>query len=156
MNPTHLLDAADHLAGESRPGAPRQVNLRRAVSSVYYALFHWLAKCAADSLVGVTEHSGESWTRVYRALNHRDLRHRCRKGCIPSSTPHELRRLGAELVRMQPLRHGADYNPVARFTKKDVLAHVDEARGILEDLEDAALPDRRLFAVHVLFKERRD
>lgn len=23
MNPTHLLDAADHLVGEDRPGAPR-------------------------------------------------------------------------------------------------------------------------------------
>lgn len=127
VNPNHLLDAADHLVSERRPGAPRQANLRRAVSSVYYALFHWLAQCAADSLVGVAETAGDSWTRVYRALNHRDLRQRCRKGCIPLSTP-----------------------------QTEVLAHVEDARGILADLQGAAPSAKRAFAVHVLFRERRD
>lgn len=152
----HLLDAAEHLVREGRSGAPRQVNLRRAVSSVYYALFHWLARCAADSLVGAAETGGESWTRVYRALNHRDLRKRCQQGRIPSSSPRALRRFGAEIVSMQPARHGADYNPAVRFTKRDVLAHVQEARGILQDLEHTSFSERRVFAVHVLFRERRD
>lgn len=156
MDPTHLLDAADHLVSERRPGAPRQVNLRRAVSTVYYALFHWLARCAADSLVGVGETSGESWARVYRALNHRDLRQRCQKGRVPPSTPYPLRQLGTALVQLQPIRNGADYNPVVRLAKRDVLAQVDEARRILEDLESATPSDRRAFTVHVLFKERRD
>lgn len=156
MNPTHLLDAADHLVGEDRPGAPRQVNLRRAVSTVYYALFHWLARCAADSLVGVGETSTGTWVRVYRALNHRDLRQRCRQTRIPSSTPDALGRFGAALVRLQPLRNRADYNPAARFAKRDVLAQVDAARGILDDLESTTQSERRAFAVHVLFAERRD
>lgn len=133
----HLLDAAEHLVREGRSGAPRQVNLRRAVSSVYYALFHWLARCAADSLVGAAETGGESWTRVYRALNHRDLRHRCRSGRMPSSMPQELRRLGSALVRLQPIRNGADYNPTMRF-------------------DNTAQSKKCAFAVHVLFKERRD
>lgn len=156
MNPTHLLDAAGHLVSERRPGAPRQANLRRAVSTVYYALFHWLARCAADSLVGVRETSGESWTRVYRALNHRDLRQRCLMGRVPPATPHALRRLGAELVRLQSIRNAADYNPAVRFAKNDVLTHVDVARGILEDLESPTPSDKRAFAVHVLFRQRRD
>lgn len=156
VNPTHLLDAADHLVSERRPGAPRQANLRRAVSTVYYALFHWLARCAADSLVGVREPSGESWVRVYRALNHRDLRQRCQKGRVPPSTPYPLRQLGTALVQLQPIRNGADYNPVVRLAKRDVLAQVDEARRILEDLESATPSDRRAFTVHVLFRERRD
>lgn len=156
LNPNHLLDAADHLVSERRPGAPRQVNLRRAVSTVYYALFHWLAGCAADSLVGAAETPGESWTRVYRALNHRDVRQRCHKGGVPPSTPYPLRQLGTALVELQRIRNGADYNPVVRLARKDVLARVDEARRILEDLERATPADRRAFTVHVLFKERRD
>lgn len=156
LNPKHLLDAADHLVSERRPGAPRQANLRRAVSTVYYGLFHWLAGCAADSLVGVAEASGESWTRVYRALNHRDLRQRCQKGQVPPSTPYPLRRLATAVVRLQPIRNGADYDPTVRFAKQDVLAYVDEARRILEDLERVSPADRRAFTVHVLFKERRD
>ena len=156
MNPTHLLDAADHLISERRPGAPRQANLRRAVSTVYYALFHWLARCAADSLVGVGETPGESWTRVYRALNHRDLRQRCLKGRVPPATPYPLRQLGTALVQLQPIRNGADYNPAVRLAKRDVLAQVDAARGILDDLERTTQSERRAFAVHVLFAERRD
>ena len=38
------------------PGADAQERTSSAVG--------WLAKCAADSLVGVAETSGESWTRV--------------------------------------------------------------------------------------------
>ena len=75
---------------------------------------------------------------------------------MPPSAPSELRRLAAALVRMQPLRNGADYNPTMRFTKKSVLVYVEEARRILEDLANIAPSDKCAFAVHMLFKERRD
>ncbi len=42
MNPDHWLDAAKRLLEQPRRGAPRQVDLRCAVSLIYYALFHWL------------------------------------------------------------------------------------------------------------------
>ena len=52
MNPDHWLDAATRLLHQPRRGAPRQVDLRCVVSLSYYALFHWLANCAANALAG--------------------------------------------------------------------------------------------------------
>ena len=37
MNPKDFLDVADELIAP-RPGRPRQANLRRAKSSIYYAV----------------------------------------------------------------------------------------------------------------------
>ena len=45
-----LLDQADHLAALDAK-RPKQANLRRAVSSAYYALFHLLVEEAAATLV---------------------------------------------------------------------------------------------------------
>ncbi len=75
---------------------------------------------------------------------------------MPSSMPQELRRLGSALVRLQPIRNGADYNPTMRFDKKSVVTYMEEARRILDDLENTAQSKKCAFAVHVLFKERRD
>ncbi|HQZ68834.1 MAG TPA: hypothetical protein PLY87_27290 [Planctomycetaceae bacterium] len=46
-----LLQQAESLARLDQRGAPRQANLRRAVSSTYYALFHFLVdeSCKASA-----------------------------------------------------------------------------------------------------------
>ena len=56
MNPDDLIRIAEHLASggvRGRIGRPVQAELRRAVSATYYALFHALARCCANMLVGV-------------------------------------------------------------------------------------------------------
>ena len=104
MNPSHWLDAADQLVNEARPGAPRQVNLRCAVSMVYYALFHWLANCVADVLAGATRPTDHGWVRVYRGVDHRQVKQQCRQGRIPTHLAPTLRRFAAELAEMQGRR----------------------------------------------------
>ena len=47
MAPGHLLQMAADLV-EINPGRPRRAYLCRAVSTVYYALFHCLARSCAD------------------------------------------------------------------------------------------------------------
>lgn len=49
MTPHDLVAAAQDLVGDGK-GAPRQANLRRAISTAYYDLFHCLAECCADAL----------------------------------------------------------------------------------------------------------
>jgi hypothetical protein len=52
IHPGELLDLADRLAGRgSGPGRPRMIELRRAVSSAYYALFHELAWRGTEALL---------------------------------------------------------------------------------------------------------
>ena len=154
MNPEHWLDVAEQLLRDPRRGAPRQVNLRCAVSLVYYALFHWLANCAADALAGTAKPRDGSWTRVYRGLQHHQVRNECRKGRIPKRFPTSIRRFATEVATMQNRRHRADYDPQARFSKGDALAFLRNANSILNDLQTATPAEKRAFAIHVLFKER--
>ena len=53
--PRDLIATARRTVGTG-PGAPRQSDLRRAVSTAYCALFHCLARSSADTLVGKTRH----------------------------------------------------------------------------------------------------
>src|SRR5207237_8369588 len=63
-----LLELADHLA-RREPRRPKQVSLRRAISSAYYAVFHALAFLCAETLVGGSK-SWQAVTPVYRSLDH--------------------------------------------------------------------------------------
>ena len=53
-DPDHLLDQADRLIASTGGGTARQVDLRRAISNAYYALFHAVTAQAVDDLVGST------------------------------------------------------------------------------------------------------
>ena len=68
MNSRDLIETARRLA-DSAVVLPTQTDLRRAVSAAYYALFHCLARTAADLLTGSSTDSPE-WHQVYRALEH--------------------------------------------------------------------------------------
>lgn len=61
MNPHDLIETARRLAG-ANPGqpTPTQADLRRTVSTAYYALFHCLAGAAADLLVGRTSRGSDA------------------------------------------------------------------------------------------------
>lgn len=155
LNPEHWLGAAEQLLNQPRRGAPRQVDLRCAASHVYYALFHWLANCAADALAGAAKPRDRSWTRVYRGLEHRHVREQCRRGRLPGGLPSSIRRFAAEVVVMQETRHRADYDPDTRFSKNDVTAFLAKANRILRDLQSTTPTEKRALAIHVLFKERR-
>ena len=51
LNPDHLLDQAERLTTAPGSGPPRQADLRRAISTAYYAVFHAIATDAADQFV---------------------------------------------------------------------------------------------------------
>ena len=154
MNPHHWLDAATQLLHQPRLGAPRQVDLRCAVSLIYYALFHWLANCAADALAGATKPRGGSWTRVYRGLQHRQVREQCRRGRRPGGLPSSIHRFATTIVVMQARRHSADYDPDTRFAKSEVVAFLGRARRVIRDLQGTTPAEKRALAIHVLFRER--
>jgi hypothetical protein len=77
LNPEHLLDQADELAAPPASGAPRQANLRRAVSTAYYALFHAILTDVADQLVGKGQRDTPQYALVYRSVSHRHLNELC-------------------------------------------------------------------------------
>lgn len=136
-------------------GRPRQANLRRAVSTTYYALFHCLAACCADMLVGSagSDRSEQAWRQTYRALLHGPARQRCAHDNI-EWFPNEIQDLANVFVNMQTKRHSADYDPEAAFSKPEVIQDIDETENVIRQFPQASRKDRRAFAIYLLFKIR--
>ena len=161
VNPRDLIRIALYLAsGElnDRVGRPRQTELRRAVSCAYYALFHTLARCCADTLVGVSaaSRSQGAWRQTYRALEHGPTKNRCSRQNMLNRFPREIRSFGKLFVDMQRERHAADYNPDARFSRSDVMQMIEETARNITRFNRVAVKDKRAFAVYVLFNLRQD
>ena len=151
---TDLIATARDLVGSGR-GRPRQTNLRRAVSTAYYALFHCLAACCADTLVGGSgaNRDADAWRQAYRALQHRQARQRS-ESATHRSFPSEVARFATLFADMQDRRHAADYDPYTRFSKASVVQSIDATDDAITEFLKAPAKDRRAFAVYALLPLR--
>ena len=151
-----LIAAAFDLVAASGRGRPRQANLRRAVSTAYYAMFHCLAAICADLLVGSagSERSEPAWWQVYRALEHGAARQRCNRPAIMQRFPAEIQDFAEKFVLMQQKRHQADYGPEGVFDKDTVLQDIIAVAEAIAKLRQVPVKDRRAFAVYLLFPLR--
>lgn len=130
----HLLEQARELATRD-PRRPRQVNLRRAVSSAYYAIFHALIDQACRLMLGA-RHGDAPFRHVLgRAFTHHTMRKACGSfggGTLKASVvkglptgfaiPNEIRTVAQTFIEMQDQRHAADYDRTEQFQRSDVLA----------------------------------
>lgn len=152
MKPFDLIETARGLTELSRR-RPVQANLRRAVSTAYYAMFHCLASSAADLLIG--RNRSPSWHQVYRALEHGMARNACQHKQVLEEFPLEIQRFARKFVDLQQARHQADYAlDHDHYYKSDVVAEIGAAERAMRQFERAGVEDRRRFAAHVLFKRR--
>lgn len=153
MNVDHLLAAADALANQGR--RPRVTDLRRAVSAIYYGLFHALALHCANQLIGVTKHQTPAWRRVYRSLDHGKAKDEFMKGSTRILDP-SVAIFADAFVVLQEARHTADYDPARfPFSRRHVVSLIAQARGAIAGLT-ALNPDLAAeLATIVLFKNRR-
>ena len=151
LTPTDLIATARSLAHGDTKGLPHQVCLRLAVDTTYYALFHALAGCCADALIGGSDssRSQEAWHHVYRSLEHGYARRQCAHRDI-GRFPAEIQDFANQFVQMQQERYCAYYSPDSRFYKDWVLQKIAEAEYQLHTFSKVPLRDRRAFAVHVL------
>ena len=154
MKPDDLIATARDLLATGR-GAPRQSNLRRAVSTTYYALFHCLARCCADSMVGTAgaKRSEAAWKQAYRALEHGQAASRCQLPLV-RDFPAEIQDFAGEFVRAQFARHEADYEAGGRWQKSNVDQLISGVESALHDFRQVSLKDRKAFAVHLTMKRR--
>jgi uncharacterized protein (UPF0332 family) len=131
---------------------PRQAELKRAVSTAYYALFHALAENAADLLVGVGQtRTSAAWAQVYRALDHGFARNACRE---VRHLPPSIIDCADEFIELQEVRHKADYDPGARFTRTEALDWVSRSEVAIGKLRAAPRRDRKAFTVQLLLRRR--
>lgn len=167
LNPDHLLDQADRLtAPPGGGGAPRQADLRRAISSAYYGIFHAVLTEAADGFVGRTKRDTPRYALVYRSVDHRLLRTICedlKKTTLPPKylkyVPRggfgpDLVALANAVVELQEKRHTADYDPLFRVRMSDAVLAVATARTALSRFRNANPMPRKAFLSLVVFSPR--
>ena len=155
MRPLDFIRTARDLTTTS-PRRPRETNLRRAVSTTYYAMFHCLAGSCADLIVGGAgaNRSKHAWRQAYRALDHRTARKRCESQDI-RQFPVEIQDFANVFTDAQKKRHLADYDPYAILSKPAVIQGIQEAETVIRDFVRAPRKDRRAFAVYVLLDIRK-
>ena len=165
-NPDHLLDQADRLTAPLGPGAPRHTDLRRAISSAYYGVFHAVVAAAADDFAGRTKRGTPRYALVYRSVQHKALQNLC-KGVAKSNLPTKYQDhvpkggFGADLeafantvVELQEKRHKADYDPLYRASISDAVLAVATGRTALSLLTNANRTRKKAFLSLVVFSPR--
>jgi hypothetical protein len=164
LNPDHLFEQADRLIVPVVTGRPRQADLRRAISSAYYGVFHSTLTATADEFVGAGQRATSQYVLVYRSVDHRALSDLCTKAkklppewsryAPPGGFSPELRAFASAVIELQQKRHAADYDPSSRFKTSDASVAVGIARDALTRWRQAAVAERRAFLRLLIFKPR--
>jgi hypothetical protein len=150
----HDLLATSRLLVSANKHKPTQANLRRAVSTIYYALFHAMARNGADMLIGGegAVKSSHAWVEVYRSLSHGTAKSACESKAVILRFPIEIVNFSQKFVEMQGKRHDADYDPGTKFYRSDVLNDLDSVDLAIKSFGSVSVKDKRAFASWVLFK----
>ena len=127
-----LQHALELLKGKSDTERPREVDLRRAVSAVYYALFHQINEDAAALLAPnvplATNH------RIQRWFDHGEMKRICGRfmaskldqpllDLIGQSASSDLQTVARSFVLLQEARHSADYDLSYPITEPEAIKH---------------------------------
>jgi hypothetical protein len=166
LNPDHLLEQADQLIATPGPGAPKQADLRRAISTAYYALFHAIATATADDFAGKTNQQTARYGLVYRSVGHRalrDLSDDVQKQNLPArySALEPPGGFGTDMIAvatalsdLQEKRHSADYDPLFRVRASDATLAIVTARTALRRFRSANAQKPKAFISLIVFKPR--
>jgi uncharacterized protein (UPF0332 family) len=150
---------------------PRQVNLRRAVSTAYYAVFHFLVHEACCAQMGTQNSQKEYRHALARAFAHTSMKDACmsfaggtlREAIIKGlprdakgkfSIPVEVQDIAGTFVELQQKRHQADYDLSEQFRKLEVLTLIDQAKTHVENFRALAVSDARKFFLACLWAHK--
>lgn len=172
MNPSlvdDLLDQADHLASLD-PRKPKQISLRRAVSTAYYAVFHQVADDTVACVLSAGDARSEIGSRLRRTIQHGSVKI-ASEWFLPVKNKPGTTRLPEALsplvsgpvapqlvavcrrfVELQVERHHADYNLYARpYSRAEANRLVREARSTVQTLRTMPdSPERTVFLLGCL------
>ncbi len=127
-------------AAFATPPLKSEADLRRAISTAYYALFHLLISASTTRGVATVP------LRPYVARNfeHRHMLAVCRRyidlaiDMTGQSVPPEIKRIADSFVQLQNARQKADYNVKDSVTPVEAQTFVEMARDAFTDWEAVA------------------
>jgi hypothetical protein len=162
----HLIDQAVRLTRPLAAGPPRQTDLRRAISSAYYAVFHMTLGAAADAVIGRTRRGTPAYALAYRSIEHKSLRTICdmvrrqppplryRRYLPEPAFGPDLRAFARSTIELQEERYAADYDPTDQFPASRAGRAINVARAALHHWAAAPETERRSLLMLLLFPPR--
>ena len=160
MKSTNLLRVARANAqGAVNTGAgrPLQEELKRAVSTAYYALFLHLCDSTANLMVGTLQPNPArraAWQRMYRVLQHGATRNKCENRREVQQFSAGIQDFAETLLNAQDARHDADYDPFSRYTRQQVLDIVVNTYDAIEAFNATPRNERLHFIAYLLTSDR--
>ena len=154
INPQELIGTCHKLVPTVSASPPSQADMRRAISTAYYALFHTLAASNAELIAGQPQSniSSFAWDRVYRRLDHGRAQNNLRAALsLLSSSGANFART---FIDLQGRRQDADYDPNARITRSDTINIIAQAQIAIRDFAHLTQEERRLLAAQSMFDRR--
>ena len=145
LDPTALVDSADHAVNNAPPGGPSRETIHRAISTVYYAVFHAINASNANIRHGVPGNAATAqvWTNTYRQMRHNSATNRLGQHFFQLTSDAQL--LANYFTNLKTARETADYDPNRALTVGDANFWIREARAALVALQAMTPADRRIF-----------
>lgn len=149
----------------------RKPKLRRAVSSAYYAVFHYLVHEACCVQLG-SQHAQTAYRHALgRAFGHNVMKQACAsfaggtlKDAVIKGLPRDangnypiqktIKDIAATLADLQEKRHLADYDRTERFNRSEVLILIGEAKDSVRQFSELAASDDKKFFLACLWAWR--
>ena len=120
-----LLEQALHLA-KREPKRPRQASLRRAISTVYYALFHLLITDAVSNWKIASQRP--LLARIFEHSRMKVASGRAVSYAFPDADPSvvaHLRNVAGAFSQLYEDRHTADYDNATQWSRTEVLTQIN-------------------------------
>ena len=154
IDPQELIATCYKLVPPAAFPPPSQADMRRAISTAYYALFHTLAASNAELIAGQPQSniSSYAWERVYRRLDHGRAQNNLRTAL------NLLSQGGVNFARafidLQDRRQEADYDPNTQVVRSNALNIIARAQIAIRDFTQLTQEERRLLAAQSMFDRR--
>lgn len=149
-----LLAVARLLLSPESAEPPSDAQLRRSVSTAYYAVFHKLAGLAAQRFMGPGQENTAGYAILYRGFDHRRVRDVCdslqaatlkeryRDRLSRSAVSQAMREFVSSFPTLQDYRHRADYDPAMQLLRSEVETVIITAQDAMNALDRVA-PDEQ-------------
>jgi hypothetical protein len=140
--------------------------LRRAVSTAYYAVFHAIMRRAAERFMGAGHARAAGYRLIYRSFEHGRVGQICLELSSASLSAAMKRDLARPFIstamqefarsfpEIQGRRHAADYDPTIMFDRASVLGLIDTAEAAILAF-DAADPAEQADILALMMTRRR-
>ncbi|NHM18855.1 hypothetical protein [Tritonibacter mobilis] len=148
--PKSLIQTAKNLLPPIT-AAPSEADLRRSISTAYFAAYHALAQTCADSLIGEDKASrpNRAWIEVYRGLSHGTSKDACAKA-KSVGFPEEVEGFADTFVQLQHARKRVDYDPTCQPSENEAAQWVAISEVSVNKLENVDKNSKLAFSTWVL------